>query len=461
MVEPMTLPIADDPQTDRVVAWLQSSLGGRVLSLSRQARWRPVWMVDLERDDEQLPLCVRGDRIDTQYTWSLEHEMRFQRTLQEQGVPVPKVYGWIDEPRAIVMDRVPGRPDFAGSTDVERDVVVDEYLQMLARMHALDVAPFVEAGIDRADRPEESGVLGARRMVAMYRAQKVRPDPFTEWALGWLDRHPPRSNGREGPVVWDSGQFHHEHGHLTAIVDLELGHIGDPMMDLAGWRMRDSVLPFGNFSDLYDRYGELAGAPVDIDAVQRHHIFFTLSNQLAFSHAVKDPPPGSDFATNLQWCNETNLYVTEAIAEYLGVELPAVGTPEPRRSRVGPVHQHLVRSLRALSVDDEYVRHQVRINFRVAQHLARVEEIGDAVEEANLDDLQQLLGRRPDDWEQGDLELERFALADAASGEHDEALVALFHRRNLRAQMLNGPAGSAMARHNPIQRFDDRGDGRG
>ena len=29
----------------------------------------------------------------------------------------------------------------------------------------------------------------------------------------------------------------------------------------------------------------------------------------------------------------------------------------------------------------------------------------------------------------------------------------LFHRRNLRAQMLNGPAGSAMAAHKPLQPF--------
>ncbi|MGD9797673.1 MAG: phosphotransferase family protein [Acidimicrobiia bacterium] len=441
-----------DAATARVVAWLESELHGRVRSIERQARWRPVWMLDLETGDGVLELCVRGDRIDTQYTWSMEHEMRFQRTLADLGMPVPKVYGWIDEPRAYVMDRVPGRPDFAGSTDEERDQVVDEYLQALAAIHTLDLAPFDAAGIDRATTPDDSGLVGARRMIRMYRNQKVRPDPFTEFALGWLARHPARSHGREGPVVWDSGQFHHADGHVTGVIDLELGHIGDPMMDLAGWRMRDSIVPFGDFARLYDRYGELVGEPVDLEAIQLHHIFFTLSNQLAFSHAVKDPPPGSDFATNMQWCNETNLYVTEGIAEYLGVGLPTVEMPDPAPSRVGPVHQHLARSLRAMQIDDEYIRHQLRISFRVAQHLARYDEIGPAVEEANLDDLHELLGHRPASWEDGDAELERFVLADT-EGRRDEALLALFHRRNLRAQMLNAPAGSAMARHNPIQAF--------
>jgi len=52
-------------------------------------------------------------------------------------------------------------------------------------------------------------------------------------------------------------------------------------------------------------------------------------------------------------------------------------------------------------------------------------EIEDAIEQANLVDLGELLGHRPDSREDGDRELERFVLADAADGRHHEALVAL------------------------------------
>jgi hypothetical protein len=44
-------------------------------------------------------------------------------------------------------------------------------------------------------------------------------------------------------------------------------------------------------------------------------------------------------------------------------------------------------------------------------------------------------------------------LADADTGRHDEALLGVFHKRNLRAQMTLGPAGSAMTRHARIQSF--------
>ena len=105
----------------------------------------------------------------------------------------------------------------------------------------------------------------------------------------------------------------------------------------------------------------------------------------------------------------------------------------------------------ALDVADEYERHQLRIAFRLARHLQRFDEIGDACTAADLDDLRAFLGRRPTTWQDGDAALEEFVLADA--GAHDEELLQLFHRRYLRYKMLCGPAGSAMARHEPIQKF--------
>jgi hypothetical protein len=89
----------------------------------------------------------------------------------------------------------------------------------------------------------------------------------------------------------------------------------------------------------------------------------------------------------------------------------------------------------------------------MARHLERVHEIGDAVEAADLDDLVPVLGFRPESWREGDAHLERYVLADAATGEHDEQLVPLFHRRNLRNHLLLGPEGSKMVAHFPTQPF--------
>lgn len=439
----------------RIVDWLERHLGGRVVRIERQPRWRPVWFADLERDGETLALCVRGDRTDMPLVFPLEHEMNLQRTMHEHGIPTPRVYGLIESPLAYVMDRVGGRNDFAESTDEERRSAVDEYLQILARLHALPIEPFVKAGIMRAATPAESGTFGMSRYERLYRSVKKHPNPFLEFSLAWLRRNPPVSHGRESAIVWDSGQFHTEKGRILAVLDVEIGHIGDPMMDLAAWRQRDTIIGYGDFKALYARYEELSGRPVDLDALMRHHFAFTLSNELAFSAALRDPAPDSDLMTNMQWCCETNLFATEALAEIYDIELPTVEMPAPRTSRGRVALDHLVHKLRSLPTVDEYLQYQLRTMFRMARHVSRADEIGDAVSEADLDDLHRLLGHRPASWLEGEAELERFVLADAREGRHDIALIGLFHKRHLRAQMLLGPSDSAMTRHLKIQSFRD------
>ena len=320
---------AADAQIDD---WIRTHVGGTVVGMRRQARWRPVWFVDVDRDGERLEIMVRGDRTDAAPLFPLEHEMRFQELLEEDGIPVPHVYGWCDEPRAFVTAAVGGSNNFEHAREGERVAVMDEYMGILARIHALDPDRYSDAGIVRAPTPAQSGVVGMQVYEDGYRRTKVRPDPFLEFCLGWIARNPVDSHGREAPVVWDSGQFHQEHGHVTAVLDLELGHVGDPMMDLAAFRMRDTVLGFGDMRVLYDQYAKHSGAPVDLPAIMHHHFAFTLSNQLAFHAALAEPPPATDYMTNMQWSSETNLFAIEALAEILGVEeLDTVDIPDTAR----------------------------------------------------------------------------------------------------------------------------------
>ncbi len=447
MMSPESLATADD----NIERWFEIEFGGALVSLERQARWRPVWFATVDKGGERHELVIRGDRTDMPLIYPLEHEMNFQRVLSSAGIPVPAVRGWIDALPAYVMDKVAGQEHFPDVPDTERDAAVDDYLRLLAKIHKLPLEPFAEAGISRAADPTQAGNIGLARYEEHYRALKDHHDPMLEFFLGWLRRNPVDTKGREAPIVWDSGQFHHADGKIVAILDLELGHIGDPMMDLAAWRMRDTIVGYGDMGALYARYEELSGESVDIDAIRWHHIAFTLSNQLAFSSALKHPAEASDLMTNLQWCYETNLFATEALADELGVELATVEPVESRWSEAAPGHLHMVRALRNMTTDDRFLQHELRTMFRLARHLQRRDEIGDAVAEADLDDLEQLLGSRPETWREGEAKLERFVLDD--DGRNDEQILHVLHRRNLRAHMLLGPAGSAMTRHHTIQRF--------
>lgn len=430
-----------------VHSWIEQELGS-VVSLKRQPRWRPVWFATAEGVGD---VVVRGDRTDMELIFPLDHEMRFQQICHEHGLAVPKVHGWIDEVPAYVMDTVAGEPYLLDASEADRETVMREYMNALAQLHAMPIDPFVEGDIVRAPTPAESGLVGLTRYEERYRRAKKFPDPLLEFGLGWLKRNPPVSHDREAPITWDSGQFHHADGHLVALLDLELGHIGDPMMDLAAFRMRDTIGGFGDFRELYGWYEQASGTSVDLDAVQRHHIAFTLSNRLAFSSELRAPSAESDLMTNLQWCRETDLFTTEALAEVLGVDLPEIELPRVKHTRARPAQEQLTRMLRNLSIDDEYHAYEIRKAFRLSRHIQRSDEIADEVERQNLDDLSWLLGMRPATWQEGDAALETFVLRD--NGAHDEYLVELFHKRGLRAQSLLGPADSAMTNHHAIQRF--------
>jgi aminoglycoside phosphotransferase (APT) family kinase protein len=433
-----------------IIEWLERDLGGRVVRIERQARWRPAWWVDLERDGGLLPLYVRGERTDSPSAFPLEHERVFHQMLAERGIRVARVHGYHDaNPKAFVTDRVRGRDNFAGESDEARRSAMNDYVDILLEMHELDVEPFDKAGIARAATPRQSHLVGLRHFAQRaYRSQKKRPDPFLEFALAWLARHEPDNPGREAVIVWDAGQFHQENGRITALLDLEFGHIGDPLADLAGLWVRNPFIPFGDVAALMRRYQDGGGVRVDITAVRWHYILWALSNQLEFHAALADPAPGSDYMLNLHWCVETNLMALEAIAADAGVELDEVEEVVPADSAYGAAYRHLERSLAALPAADPVTRYELRKSLRLARHVARAGEIGDRAVTADLADITKLTGRRPDSWGEGEADLERFVLADDGTG--DEKLIRIFHRRLHRARMLAGPAGSWITRHRDV-----------
>ena len=440
---------------EQVASLVEREMGVRVDAIERQARWRPAWFVEASRDGVRVSYVVRGERVDT-IAFPLRHEMTFHRIVQDHGVAVPKIHGWIDEIEAAILEKVPGKVDFVGVSDADRDRIVDEYLRALVQIHSLPKAPFVEAGLLHAKAGEDPATVGHFHMERIWRTKKRHPHPFLEWTLGWLHRNPPKASGRECPIVWDSGQFHHHQGHMTAVLDLEFGHIGDPLLDLTVWRMRDTLLHFGDMEDIYGRYEAMTGEAVDRRTMLLHHFAGTLGNEMMFGPAVIDPVPDTDLMNNMQWDSETNLHATEALAELMDLELPGIDIPAPKRTRYDNSHAHLVESLKRMRTDEPFLAHDIRLAFRTARHLARASQLGDAVERDDLDDLQQVLGHRPESWWEGDAELERFVLADRETGKHDETLLWLFHRRNLRVHLLLGPPGSKMIAHHPTQRFDDK-----
>jgi aminoglycoside phosphotransferase (APT) family kinase protein len=445
------------PSIDLVRQSVEQTMGGRVSDIQRQNRWRPTWFVDLDRDGETVPLVVRGDRFDAN-SLPLRHEYEFHRLVWEGGARVPSLHAFlrIGALDAMIMERVPGKATFGDLAAEDRDTVVDEYLQQLALIHAMDPAKFLAAGIEAPAPGEDPGEGRIRQKIENFRATKNAPEPFSEFVVGWLMRNKPNSRRPAAPALLDTGQFHHKDGRLVAVLDLEFGQLSDPMIDLAVWRMRDTLIPFGDMQKLYARYEELTGQPVDMDAIKWHLLGGAIGNALMFAPAVAKPEPETDIMTYMQWDSETNLMSAEFLGEVLDIELPVLDIPpvEPNRDQV--TFAHLIRQLGSVTVGDHNQQHQLRLCFRMARHLHRRNEIGVELDRQDVDDVNQLLGTRLTDWNEATVELEKFVVADANTGAHDRALTVLFYKRLQRVHMTMGPQGSSMTRHYQCQRFDGK-----
>jgi aminoglycoside phosphotransferase (APT) family kinase protein len=443
MTTPRALAIESvDPEWREAFEWLERTLDARLLRAERQPRWRPAWVLELERSGERLPLYWRGDRglaegINDIY--DLEREEKILRVLQANGIPVPHIYAVCRSPLGIVMEHRPGRANLAeAETEAEREAVLDHYIEILVEVHRIDAAEFEAVGIER---PAAGAVaLGDLDLwERIYRKAKRRPEPLIEFVLKWVRARAP-ARERVCFVLSDSGQLLFEAGRVTAVLDVEFGHLGDPIADLAGLRAREIFEPLGDLSRAVRRYGELAGAAVPPALLWWHTARFALYTPLSIAHVVADPDPGVDWAQYRAFYLGQARLALQGMAEAMQVDLPGLDVPEPVRTSRSSAHETLVTGLRQRrdSASDPVAAYEAERSLRVAEYLERAELLGPVIEAREREDLSSLLGPSAEIGPEADAALESLVLT--AGPERDEELLAYFHRRTLREHELFRPA---------------------
>ena len=278
--------------------------GGQVTAMQRLPRWRPAWNLDVRRGEEVLRLHIRGERGgDVSPFPELRREADILSLLGEQGIPVPHIHGFCEDPPAIVMDLVPGTRDVGtAASDDERRALARQYVRAMAAMHRLPLEPFVAKGVRLPQGTDEISLAGLEAYYPLYLRNKTRPQPLAEFALGWLRRNVPRHRTRAAFVQYDSGQYLFADGKLNALYDFEFAMIGDPLADLASARMRDNYEPLGEtFSELYRYYQEVSDEPADADVVRYHTVLFSTVSTMQFSATVATPQPGDPHDTYIEF----------------------------------------------------------------------------------------------------------------------------------------------------------------
>jgi aminoglycoside phosphotransferase (APT) family kinase protein len=435
-------------------AWIEQQLKGRVVNVDQQARWRPHYFVTLDRSGETITVLARGVRTPDAVERSriLSHfsharEARMIEAIQGHGLKVPKYYGYSDEHRLILMEKLEGTNLLAAAADdAERLSIMKQYFEELAKLHGLDIATMKLGDMYIPKTPEDlafSGKFRFPREDYLEIRDKVRPDPLMDLGLWWLHNNYPRNarplsflQGDTGP-----GQFMFANGKLCGLIDWEMSHVGDPMLDLGVIRMRNMLYPTGSLREPVAHYVKASGRPMDWHALNFYTVFAMVLSPLAMVESIQRPDASlDDMMARFGFDVTLRRGLCDALAEALGLEIDPPALPDDADDGQSPFQDFLVDHLRlkcAPIAHDKRERMQMEIALATARMTQRDKRVGAILEQANLDDMAKVLGRRPRTINEGNAALVRLIENDAEN--HLAALVKMFGRIERRKEYLWTP----------------------
>ena len=255
---------------------------------------RQTWSFDAVVGGQRHGLILRRDppvtaRIDGERSTSLDRatEFRVLAAAHRAGVRAPEpLFELLADDglgEAYVMRRIGGTaiarkllrdPPYAAA----RRCIAGQLGEILARIHATDPATLPPL----QQRQAADHIAGLRRSLDLL----GQPQPVFELALGWLDRRKPRPIARPVLVHGDyrTGNYLADETGVTAILDWEGAHLGDPVEDLGwlcvkSWRFGAVDKPAGGFGsreELWRAYERAGGEPVDPARAHWWEVFGTV-----------------------------------------------------------------------------------------------------------------------------------------------------------------------------------------
>ena len=424
----------------RLRAFVLEVMGGKITSMVRQVRWRPAWFVDVQRDGELLHLHLRGDREgDVAIFPELQREADVISVLGKHGIKVPRIYGFCQDPPCILMDAVPGSRNMAeAATDEERSAIAREYMAEVAAMHRLPVEPFVAKSVHLPQGAEEIAMVGLDAYMPLYTRTKSRPEPMLEFVIGWLRRNAPQHRTRAAFIQFDSGQFHFKDGKITGLYDFEFSMIGDPMMDIATMRMRDSIEPLGDsFPVLCRHYEEFSGEPVDHAAVEFHTLQFATLGAMQFTGTVGVPQPGDAHSVYLEFDLALRQVMLLSMGALTGVTIAAEPSAKERIGDNAALLAKLADTVGRIETASEFEESRKDSAAKLIEWMVRSDAMGAEMRARDLADVSALLNRRFEEWLDAEAALETYVRS--AGPDQDQRLLQLFGAIEGRRLQLYGP----------------------
>jgi aminoglycoside phosphotransferase (APT) family kinase protein len=279
--------VAPSSMKDELLRWIEDELGTPVeiahLERTSAGLSRENWTFEAVWAGTTHPLIARRDPKGSVLATDRAIETAVLLALTQTVVPAP-ILRWADldgqrlgRP-CLIMDLAPGTCDsfvLNGDRPLEERVAIAERIyDELAKIHAV---PWEVLGLGdhMKDPGRGAGAAAADHWEAELRRVQLDPEPELAFVLAWLRERAPR-NARTTLVHGDfkpGNLLLDGIGNVTAVLDWETAHLGDPHEDL-GWvtnplRAREHrIAGVWEPADLLDRWSSATGFELDPEALQ-------------------------------------------------------------------------------------------------------------------------------------------------------------------------------------------------
>jgi aminoglycoside phosphotransferase (APT) family kinase protein len=327
---------------------------------------------------------------------TLAREALVYAALGGGPLPIPRLLAASAD--ALLVERAPGSESLDGLDAAARARLMDGYVDALAVLHGIDASRLDLPGFARPD-PEDPAHPELALWRGVFEARVHRPAPLVRFAFAWLERNAPRRADRIALCHGDvgPGNFLHEGGRVTALLDWEFAHLGDPLDDL-GWlafrghHLNDGV---GDLGGQLRRWSERTGLPADPERIAWYRALVMLRMLVSCLAALDSGAASLDRTVYFSLSALLGVLLPQALASLAGVPLgPAPAPPAGAASDEAEVFASLLADLggRLLPALPAAQQGRARGLALLLLHLQATERFGASVRAAERALLARALG---------------------------------------------------------------------
>jgi aminoglycoside phosphotransferase (APT) family kinase protein len=398
---------ADDRNQAALTRWVADVVGEATVALKRRPGGGSHQAWQVTGASGSWFLRADAGTPDESKHYTLRREAEVYRAVHAIGLPSPSVIAVHPTLEAVLLDLAVGDAAFARLDPEDQSAIIDDFAPWLARLHAADPR--------RLDLPGLGPVTtigdAVRRELDLWEARLDSSDvadPILTACFQWLrgnipdtgDMRPSLVQGDTGP-----GNFLHDGQRVTAFLDFELAHLGDPMEDIAWVGTRNAQEPVPDFDQFLARYAEAAEIEPDRDRIRYHALFAELRIAvLGTERRGGSADLEAEHGNRLIYGALHRRLTVEALAAAMGVEMPTTALPDMADTddtRYFDAALHQMRHRIGPEIADPYSARLLKGLARVVKYLREVDRAGDSHDVAEVDDLAALLGVRPSSIAEG------------------------------------------------------------